>query len=1051
MAAASEANPILNNPYEEPLLHYATNLEGELDYSKVEKNRRIFAGALQTIPLPQRRQQEDLLKMQDFAATNYGTHLVNLLRKEVAAWRDAKYPNTTRVTRELLHFWFLNEERADNLKLFFAQREAVETAIYLNEVADKSNPGQNILRQLQTAQAISGDPQSNLPRIAFKMATGAGKTVVMAALIVYQYFNRVEYRNDIRFADCFLVVTPGVTIKNRLAVLQVDPRTSADALDYYYARWLVPASWRRELLQINARLVITNYHAFEPKTLQGNKRSPFDGKRDSAGKKQEGREDFNQVVRRLLGNLKPGSRLLILNDEAHHCYLPKQDNRVAEGEDTDEENERAAVWFNGLRQIAQRFKVRHVYDLSATPYFLTGSGYEPYTLFPWVVSDFGLIEAIESGLVKIPFLPTSDDTQALELPVLRNLYEHVKERLPRAGQRRRRAAAKERGEAVREAPPHLPDTVKAALAQFYRHYEEEFHRRKHSLGSDGERQLEMTDTPPVFIIVCNNTSVSKEVFKYIAGYELTPAEEGEKPEVVTGVLDLLSNFDPGTQHPRTKPPTLLIDSDALENSGQIDGDFKKVFGSEIANFKRDYVRIHGQGAAEDMTDAEILREVVNSVGKPNSLGAHIRCVVSVSMLTEGWDANTVTHIMGLRAFGSQLLCEQVAGRALRRKSYFLQAYDRHGNPTTDKRRIAIRKFPPEYAHIIGVPFKLFKGGTTKVPDPPDYTRVFALKEREKFEITFPNVDGYRIEYPDGPLNRDFSALDDYVIDGSTLPTQTVMSTAVSAETQKLTVVDVLERREQEIIYLITKDLLRNHFSTDKGAPEFQKFHELKAIVTEWYHTKVRVLGKDPKWKKLIYFHDPKPMVDHVARGIFPGTSPEERIRPVLNYYNPTGSSRHVNGNTTKDTYPTTSSHVNVVVVDSGWEGKAAKALDLMAGDGEIECWVKNNFLSFKIPYVDKDGVERDYMPDFIVHCMTQAGDRMNLIIEISGMRFDKTAKRWFVEHRWLPAVNSVAAKHDWSRWDFLELDSEAAVADLRDKVLGKLKQPFTSLAEVAVA
>lgn len=1037
----ADVNPILNNPYEEPRLHYVTNLEGELDYSKVEKGRRVFAGSVQTIPLPQRSRQEELLTMQEFAKTNYGAHIVNLLRREISDWRSAKYPNTTRVTRELLSFWFSNDERPDTLKLFFAQREAVETAIFLNEVAEKSNPGQNILRLLRDGQNISAVAENNLPRIAFKMATGTGKTVVMAALIVYHYFNRVEYRNDTRFADCFLVVTPGVTIKNRLSVLEVDPRTGADALDYYYARWLVPSLWRRELLQINARLIITNFHALEPKTLQGNKRSPFDGKLDSEGRKQEAKEDFGQVVRRVLGKLKAGSRLLIINDEAHHCYLPKDDNRVAEGEETEKENERAAVWFTGLRGIAQRFKIRNVYDLSATPYFLTGSGYEPYTLFPWVVSDFGLIEAIESGLVKIPFLPTSDDTQTLGLPVLRNLYEYVKDKLPKAGQKRERKLAKAKGESVQEAPPRLPDIVKAALAQFYKHYDEEFSRREHSLGARRERQLEITDTPPVFIVVCHNTSVSKEVFKYIAGYELTSTNDGEKNEVIAGVFDLLSNFDPSTHRPRTKPPTLLIDSDALENSGQIDREFKKVFASEITNFKRDYSRIHGQGAAENIEDAEILREVVNSVGKPNSLGAHIRCVVSVSMLTEGWDANTVTHIMGLRAFGSQLLCEQVAGRALRRKSYFLQSYDKAGNPTDDKRRIAVHKFPPEYAHIIGVPFKLFKGGSAKIVDPPDYTRVFALKEREALEITFPNVEGYRIEYPDGPLNRDFSELDDYVIDGSILPTQTVMSTAVSGETQKLSVTHILERREQEIIYLITKDLLRDHFSNDKGAPEFQKFHELKAIVSDWYHTKVRVVGKDPIWKKLIYFHDPKPMVDQVARGIFPGTSPDQRIRPILNYYNPSGSSRHVNGNTAKETYPTVASHVNVVVVDSGWEKKAAKTLDRMADEGEVQSWVKNNFLNFKIPYVDKEGVERNYMPDFIARCTQHAGERLNLIIEISGMRFDKTAKRWFVEHRWLPAINGVADRNDWGRWDFLELDSEQAVGDLRNKVFNKLNNP----------
>src|SRR5437879_6217772 len=200
----------------------------------------------------------------------------------------------------------------------------------------------------------------------------------------------------------------------------------------------------------------------------------------------------------------------------------------------------------------------------------------------------------------------------------------------------------------------------------------------------------------------------------------------------------------------------------MENSGQIDDDFKRVFAPEIGRFKEEYARVHGQGAAERIEDSEILREVVNTVGKRNALGAHIRCVVSVSMLTEGWDANTVTHICGIRKFGSQLLCEQVAGRALRRQSYYLQGYDRNGQPTSDKRRITAWKFPPEYAHIIGVPFKLFKGGKT-VPRPPKPAiRIVALKEREReCEITFPNIEGYRLQYAEGPLISDFSGVEDY--------------------------------------------------------------------------------------------------------------------------------------------------------------------------------------------------------------------------------------------------------------------------------------------------
>ena len=475
--------------------------------------------------------------------------------------------------------------------------------------------------------------------------------------------------------------------------------------------------------------------------------------------------------------------------------------------------------------------------------------------------------------------------------------------------------------------------------------------------------------------------------------------------------------------------------------GQIDEEFKRVFAPEIKRFKEEYARVHGQGAAERIEDSALLREVVNTVGKRNALGAHIRCVVSVSMLTEGWDANTVTHICGIRKFGSQLLCEQVAGRALRRQSYYLQGYDKAGEPTTDKRRIVTWKFPPEYAHIIGVPFKLFKGGKTVPPPPRDPRRpIFAVAERTKrYEIIFPNVEGYRLEYAEGPLLADFSGVEDYAIDGSKLPTKTIMATAVSKEEIKLTVESILATREQQIIYRITKDLLRDHFSDERGNHEFHRFHELCAIVTGWYRTKVRVLGKGPEWKKLLYFWNPQPLVAHVARGIKTGRPGEEAIRPILNYYNPTGSSRFVRGQTSRETYPTRHSHVNAVVIDSGWEGRAGKVLDDLAEDGHVTSWVKNAFLDFRIPYTDAAGEQRDYYPDFIVRC--QNGEPLNLVLEITGMSKDKAAKKWTVENRWLPAVNRIREQRGWDKWDFLEIADETALADLRNILLDRLSQP----------
>ena len=1027
----SSENPILNSPYDEPKLHYATDADGSLNYSDIREGRRIFSPDIQVIPTRQ-GPQGSIFEVNDFAA-EYGTHIINLCRKEVGRWREEKYPNTTRVTKELLLFWFLNPDRHATKQLFFAQREAVETAIWLNEVAEKSNAGQNILNKIREGQqTVSEDTADQLPRIAYKMATGSGKTVVMACFILYHYFNRQEYRNDTRFADYFLIVAPGVTIKDRLGVLFVDTKTKnpAEIQDYYHVRALVPQNMEHRLDNLNARLVITNYHTFEPKTLKGNKRSPFDGKVDLEGNKIDtgNLEDFSQVIKRTLSKFKSGTRLLVMNDEAHHCYLPKSKGKTSDNEEADE-NQRAAVWFTGLKEISKRFKLQNIYDLSATPYYLTGSGYTPYSLFPWVVSDFGLIEAIESGLVKIPFLPESDNTQELTMPVLRNLYEHVKEELPRKGQRKQKSEAAKEGQKIKEQPPRLPALVKAALDQFYGHYVEYYN----GVRKNQEQKANLFSSPPVFILVCNNTSVSKEVYKYIAGYEYL--DENEKLVTVSGAKELFSNYDPVTKKPLKRPPTLLIDSDALDNSDQINEDFKKIFASEIEEFKKDYARLHGQGSAENISDGEILREVVNTVGKQNKLGSHIRCVVSVSMLTEGWDANTVTHIMGLRAFGSQLLCEQVAGRALRRMNYFLQGYDKEGNPTEDKRKIVVYKFPPEYAHIIGVPFKMFKGGKTEPPPQPvDLTHIAALPERqEKMEIEFPNVVGYRIENYDGEIKYDFSNIENYEIRGDITPIETQLASAFSKEEIQIKIQSVLEKRDQEVIFWLTKELIKFHFSDDEGSPNFQKFNKLKSIVAEWYDKKVILLNiQDQRYKRLLFFEEPKKMVDHIARGINPHINTTEHVRPVFNYYNKFSSTKYVNGNTIKEVYATQKSHVNYVVMDSDWEGIAAKTLEELP---QVISYVKNQFLGFAIPYV-KEGKDKNYFTDFIVQCKGKDGTIKNLMIEISGFSKDKAEKKWFVENRWIPAVNALKDKYEYPEWHFIEIAND--IRNIKNQLIEKI-------------
>lgn len=1040
-------NPILNNPYKPPQLHYATDtVDGSLNYNDKRQGRRIYSRERQVIPMKQ--MQTSLLEVNDVATEDDLNHIINLLRREVADWRNNGYKDVTRISQTLLNFWFNNPERDVTQQLFFAQQEAIETAIWLNEVAEKTNPGNNILTQLKDSWTIIPDADKILPRIGFKMATGTGKTVVMAALILYHYFNRSEYRNDTRFADYFLIIAPGVTIKDRLNVLYVDTLTTNknEIKDYYRVRGLVPQQFEDLLEGVNAKLVISNYHTFELKVLQGNKKSPFDGKvlgTDANGKeiKNVVTENPALMIKRFVSSFKPGGRLLVINDEAHHCYYPKPSEKKntkyktaivettqEEKAEAKEENERAAVWYNGLVELSKKFQLKAVYDLSATPYFLNGSGYIPYSLFPWVVSDFGLIEAIESGLVKIPFLPEKDNTHNIDQATLANIYEKVKDELPKKGQRKKKSEAKEKGKILKEEPPQLPLLVKTALDQFYTHYKKDY-----------ERIGDLFSSPPVMIIVCNNTTVSKEVYKWIAGYEY----ENEDGEIITnaGVFDLFTNYDKATQQMKRKPPTLLIDSDALENSDQVNDDFKKVFSSEIENFKRDYRITHPGKSVENLTDADILREVVNTVGKPNALGSHIRCVVSVSMLTEGWDANTVTHIVGIRAFGSQLLCEQIAGRALRRKNYFLQGYDNDGNPTDDKRKIKIEKFPPEYAHIIGVPFKMFKGGeSTGVIVPKEYKTIEALPSRQQeFEITFPNVTGYRVEIEDEILKADFSQMENYELDGSQIPTRTSMFTAFSGEKGELTVEEVKNVREQSVIFAITKDLIKYKFSD--GGARFDKFNQLKQIVTEWYLDKVYCKGDT--FKQMLIYDEPQKVIGHIYRGIIASQKSSNRILPVLNFYNKFGSTKYVHGNTIKPVFETTKSHVNYVVADTeSWEQICAKTLEEI---DEVKSYVKNAFLGFTIPYSANRQEDNLYYPDFIARCKRPDGAMLNLIIEITGMNKDKAAKKDYVVNRWVPAVNNIREQYEIDEWDFIEIAND--ITDIKNQLRNKINAAVKGIKE----
>ena len=491
--------------------------------------------------------------------------------------------------------------------------------------------------------------------------------------------------------------------------------------------------------------------------------------------------------------------------------------------------------------------------------------------------------------------------------------------------------------------------------------------------------------------------------------------------------------------PKEKFPTLLIDSSALdEASTRIDEAFKKAYANEIEEFRHEYANQHGAGSADNLTDADILREVVNTVGKPGKLGGDIKCVVSVSMLTEGWDANTVTHVCGIRAFGSQLLCEQVVGRALRRQSYDLIPYDKLGREIDRKDLYKYKeenityKFPPEYARIIGVPFNTFKGGDTVVTKPQKPKAIIrALPERKEMEIRFPVITGYRSDNIEGSLTADFTGLPKFQLNFNQIPTETVLQTVVNGD-QKMLKTDYMELRDLQVIYYFAHLMIREYYTGREHGQQFQKFPDIKQIVETWYNEQLEIVGGDgsTEQKRLVMLWNYKAVLDNIMEGVHKANEDHEEISAVLNYYNPEGSTIHVYRPTNKTVYPTQKSHVNYVIADdNSWQQIAAKTLDAMEC---VECWVKNTYLGFRIPYTVGDE-NKEYQPTFIVRVKG-----INLIVECEDFDSDKSgnkeAKRHYLKDYWIPAANNLKT---YGTWDLLEVRD---IDQLEKLINDKIKQ-----------
>ncbi len=967
-------NPVINSPFDEPSRHFRFNDDGITD--EIVEGRRVSSYFI-PIAQPKKKGAKQLSFDTEWTQDRIEENkLVNDIRRRIALWRQGGYVGVTPATARLISYW-TDPEREK--KLFFCQNEALQTAIYITEVAKKYGDAwiENALREANDTS------NPGLPRMAFKMATGSGKTVVMAMLIAWHVLNKRANPQDARFSDAFLIVTPGITIRDRLRVLLPN-----DPDNYYRQRDIVPSHMMEQLGQ--AKIVITNYHAFQLREkisagkitksiLTQGQESPFT-------------ETPDQMVRRVCREMSNKKNIVVINDEAHHCYRHKPDavKEKLTGDDRMEakhREEEARIWISGVEAVKAKIGVKSIYDLSATPFFLRGSGYPEGVLFPWVVSDFSLIDAIEAGIVKVPRVPVADNSMTGDQPTYRDLWLRIREDLPKKG-RKTDAVGGE---------PKLPLELQGALLSLYGNYE-----KYYRLWEENTEARARGITPPVFIVVCNNTNVSKMVFDFIAGWE---KNVGEKTIVQAGQLPIFRNDD-GTGGWLHRPNTILVDSEQLESGEAMSDEFKRIAAGEIEEFKTEYrVRFPGRDA-ENLTDEDLLREVMNTVGKAGKLGEHVKCVVSVSMLTEGWDANTVTHILGVRAFGTQLLCEQVVGRALRRMSY---ATNENGH------------FNPEYAEVYGVPFSFIPcSGATQEPKPgPMPTRVRALESRIPCEIKFPRLSGYRYDIVGDRLTAAFTAESYLTLSTADVPTETENAPIVG-ESSILTLDDLKRRRMNEVAFELAKLTLEKYFRDDSGNDKPWLFPQLLAIVKRWLGE--CVILKDNTFPQLLllkeFAHD---AADRIYKAIVALRDDTAILKPILRPYDTIGSTRYVDFDTTRPIYATRGDkcHISHVVADTGsWEQKMAATLEDMQ---EVIRYVKNHNLGFTIPYT-LNGEEKNYIPDFIV-CIDDGhgpDDLMNLIIEVTGeKKKDKAAKVATARTLWVPAVNNHGG---FGRWDFLEID-----------------------------
>jgi type III restriction enzyme len=998
-------DPIINGPYDEPTQHWVYRAGEPF---KVP-GRRPASYWFRTQKVGEA--QQSLLREQE----SDDLPLVNRLRTDVKRWREAGYRGASPVTRELFTYWF----RSDNPKRrFFCQQEAVETMIYLLELALPARLSATGFKNFEITASdiqklLNGERPSFSPdtadehyprlvdrpadpdllpltRLGCKMATGSGKTLVMGMLITWAFCNRGRNPASAQFPNGIVICAPNLTVRKRLKVLE----PSAPG-NYYDLFDLVPGKYRE--LRGVAKVLITNWHAFAPKS---------EHREGDVSYKvvQKGEETADAFAKDRLGELSNRLPVLVLNDEGHHCWRPKAEKPDTKGLTAEEkyaleqEIEEARVWLAGLDRINNSGLIGKgtrgilaTIDLSATPFYLSNSGYPEGSPFQWLVSDFGLVDAIESGIVKIPRLPVLDDTKAKDDagrpdPRYFHLWRHVRDGIKEGD----RVGKKVKPESLfREAE----DALVTLAGQWKRQFE------KVMESSPGESAI-----PPVLIIACDNTELSEVVYQYISGERVEKVLDDagkEREQVVYGQGQLF--------------PDLLGNSETVRRTVRIDSKL-------LAKIETD------EGESKDDA-ATALRDLIDTVGKRGQPGEQVRCVVSVSMLTEGWDANNVTHILGIRAFESQLLCEQVVGRGLRRISYDV-------NKETGR-------LEAEYVDVYGIPFSLipFKGKPkdTKETDSPQH-RIFSVAEKMQYQIDMPIVEGYTYDLRESGISCDVSKLQPMIVEK--LPTTVYLKVARGYEEEGAalspddTVAQTREAfyeatRPQQVIFrlaaMVTDALVIGGTGevSDKLKNTVLSRHtlypEIVRILNEYVATKVQFApGVDMRELALTKYANL--VKERVLAGILPRVASEKApLLPIINKYEGLATTDGVDEVTRRPIRALGKSHLNAAAVLSGAMAKQkgeideARAIDILEDMDSVEAFAPNSRkIGFQIPW-EYQGTTRRYEPDYLVRMR----GKKTVILEIKGGKgtihgADEVKAKNAAAEKWTVAVNNAKKYGTWS-------------------------------------